>query len=108
MAGRIALHFAATAGNDEAIKILIHSYVSMLAQHGYTESSTPEEWWKFVGEFVDAVDDDGDNTVIKAAASSNPDAVRRLLYYSSKPFATNHQGQDARAFANNSESKLLL
>ena len=46
--------------------------------------------------------------MIKAAASSNPDAVRRLLYYSNKPFATNRQGQDARAFANNSESKLLL
>ena len=45
---------------------------------------------------------------MKAAASSNPAAVQRLLVYSSAPFATNRQGKDARSFAHNFKSKLLL
>ena len=45
---------------------------------------------------------------MKAAASSNPKTVRRLLNVSRKPFATNRQGKDARSFAHNTESKLIL
>ena len=42
------------------------------------------------------------------AASWNPAAVHLLLSYSSAPFATNHHGKDARAFAHNFDSRLLL
>jgi len=45
---------------------------------------------------------------MKAAASSSPAAVEHLLIYSSAPFATNHQGKDARAFAHNFDSRLML
>ena len=45
---------------------------------------------------------------MKAAASWNPAAVELLLFYSSKPFAVNRQGKDARAFAHNRDIKSLL
>ena len=106
--GRIPLHFAAAAGNDEAIKILVTRYLDLLAKYGYTESSRPEEWQKLVGQYVDAATIGGDTPLMKAAASSNPVAVHTLLHYGSNLSATNHHGKDARAFAHNFMSKILL
>lgn len=104
--GRIALHFAAAAGNYEAMNTLIHSYSVMLAQHGITAEH--DEWQGYIGQFVEAATIGGDTPLMKAAASWNPAAVELLLFYSSKPFAVNRQGKDARAFAHNREIKLYL
>ena len=88
--GQTALHYAANAGNFEGIRLLVHSYQMWLQRYGVTAESPL--FWTYTTHFVDQRSNQGNTALMFAAASGNFEAVRLLLFYSKKPFASNLMG----------------